>query len=92
MNCDKCGKSVSYKDDAVVLDSLYYAAPIWSFFACSRHIKCSPSRNQFILIKPFGVPDSRPKYDKRNLPFFERIYKEIGYTICYWKLQRKGEK
>ena len=65
MNCDKCGKEVEPKDDAVLI----YAALTGNLFdvlAEARHIRCSPSRAQYIVHEDFPeVVDNRPQHDKR---------------------------
>jgi hypothetical protein len=55
----------------------------------SRHIKCSPSRAQYIVNPDFEpVVDYRPEYDKRRRNVFERSQSEIKYSNAWLEMCR----
>jgi hypothetical protein len=89
-NCAKCGQPVLPQDDAVRMDmfrSSAHAATL--FLAPAVHIRCSPSRAQYIIAPEFGEPvvDDRPQYDKRLRHEHERAEREAETTSCWWQLQ-----
>ena len=67
MDCDKCGKSVNPRDDAVRISAIAWNEPLTLLFAGARHIRCSPSRAQHIVHPHFKpVFDDRYAFDKRQ--------------------------
>jgi hypothetical protein len=92
MNCDMCGEIVSYKEDATILEALVYKRPITIFLAAARHIRCSPSRAQYIVHENFdAIIDQRAAYDKRCLPAHMREAGETLWTKAWEKLQDDEE-
>ena len=92
MNCDMCGGIVSHKEDATILESLVYKRPITIFLASARHIRCSPSRAQYIVHEKFdAIIDQRQAYDKRCLPAPMREAGETLWTKAWEKLQDDEE-
>ena len=88
MNCDMCGEIVSHKEDATILEALVYKRPITIFLASARHIRCSPSRAQYIMHENFdAIIDQRAAYDKRCLPAHMREAGETLWTKAWEKLQ-----
>jgi len=92
MNCDMCGEIVSHKEDATVLEALVYKRPSTIFLASARHIRCSPSRAQYIVHEKFdSIIDHREAYDKRCLPAPMREAGETLWTAAWEKLQEDRE-
>lgn len=92
MNCDICGEIVSHKEDATVLEALVYKRPTTVFLASARHIRCSPSRAQYIVHEKFdSIIDHREAYDKRCLPAPMREAGETLWTAAWEKLQEDCE-
>lgn len=66
MICDRCGNLVEPQDDAVALSALCLNEPVYNLIFGTRHIRCSPSRAQYIVHPQFAaIADDRPEYDKR---------------------------
>jgi hypothetical protein len=87
--CDKCNKPVIPCEDATVLASVLISDPIFFFFCQPRHIRCSPSRAQYIVHPDFEpVIDDRPKWDKRLLPEEVRKDREEEHTKA-WLITRE---
>jgi hypothetical protein len=93
MNCDKCGKPVRASEDATTLQWLAHH-DLSAMFGRPRHIRCSPSRAQYIMDASFSPPmvDGRPEYDKRLLPDGERMAHEAAWTQAWIRLQQECEK
>ena len=92
MNCDICGEIVSRKEDATMLEALVYKRPLTIFLASARHIRCSPSRAQYIAHEKFDtIIDQRAAYDKRCLPAPMREAGETLWTKAWEKLQDDEE-
>ena len=83
--CDKCGQEVLPQDDAVELAALIYGPAVLLGIPQARHICCSPSRAQYVLL--LGVIDERPEYDKRLQGPEETAELEEIYTEAYYRLQ-----
>ena len=79
-NFNVCGEECLPFEDATLVDSFLNGCPMLLFFNLSKHIRCSPSRAQYILD---GVVDDRPAYDKRLLSGNERIRRERLYKRAY---------
>lgn len=84
--CDKCGKEVPMNNDATVVDSVLYGAPVIVFASRARHFlptedcEGSPSRAQYIEGQP---RDTRgyaylPEWEERVRAAFEAVQKEFG--------------
>jgi hypothetical protein len=79
MNCDKCNKPVEKWDDVTWLISIADNAPTIILTTNPRHIRCSPSRAQYIIHDDFlRVKEWRHEYDKYKLYSSNRI-KELEY-------------
>ena len=88
MKCDKCNLPVEKKDSATWLSVMVGEMPAFGLFLCAdRHIKCSPSRAQYI--RGFDIVDKRPAYNKleKDAGFVSMM--EQKYTEAYEKLQRE---
>lgn len=81
--CDKCNESVLAKDDVSLVEAAGEDSALAALIYLPRHIKCSPSRAQFIMCEGFGEPDSRPQYDKRNMGVADRERQETRMTANY---------
>ena len=68
--CDVCNLEVNPKEDATFLDAIFSGVNLTIFLNTARHIRCSPSRVQYIVHPDFGekVVDDRESYDKRKKP------------------------
>lgn len=89
MNCDKCGHPVAQHEDATWLDAIANDNPVVVLFSQARHIRCSPSRAQFIVHPAFEpVVDDRPEYDKRLLAPKDAHHLEAHYTQAWIQLQQ----
>ena len=90
-NCDVCGKTVEKKDDVAVLG--IFAGGDWYYvLALPLHIRCDPSRAQYIVHPGFEpVVDDRPEYDKRLLPADEVADREQRWTAAWEKLQEDSD-
>ena len=88
--CDKCGAPVERAQDITMVEAMAFDEPITAYAYMARHIACSPSRAQYILVAPYGVPDARPQYDKRrhasNGLAVEVAQRERQFTAGYRKL------
>ena len=80
MTCDKCKKEMTAREDAVRISAIAWNEPMTLLFAGARHIRCSPSRAQHIVLPDFEpVVDERPLFDKRLWDDPEsRVYQERG--------------
>jgi len=80
MTCDKCGKEMSAREDAVRVAAIAWDEPETLLFAGARHIRCSPSRAQHIVHPDFEpVVDDRLAFDKRLWDDPENhVYKKRG--------------
>ena len=97
MKCDKCELPVDRKDDASILESIRrksLAALNWTVLVSQpRHIRCSPSRAQYIVHEDFPpCVDERPEYDK-YLRYEEslRVEAEKAWTNAWIELQKDEE-
>src|SRR5690349_5283066 len=92
MNCDKCGKPVVKREDATWLNvEAGYMNGLGLLVYGNRHIRCSPSRAQYIVHPDFApVIDPRPEFDKTLVPEDERREMTRRYTDAWLRLQ-KGE-
>lgn len=69
MKCDVCGSPVEKLDSATQLSVEAGEMPAFGLMVYSdRHIRCSPSRAQYITQLEPPVVDERPEYDKRLKP------------------------
>ena len=87
--CSICSKPVARTDDATLLEAEYLDSPFSVLFYASKHIRCSPSRAQYIVHPEFSsVTDERPEYDKRKRS--ARVVKrdEVKYTRAWLALQQ----
>jgi len=81
--CDKCGKPVEKKNDAVYLDAYAYDTPVMLIFCKARHLlptgdcEGSPSRAQYLQGQP---RDARSEY-----PYDEDL--ESKYRAAYERMQ-----
>lgn len=86
MNCDKCGLPVDKRDSATWLSVYAGEMPAYGLFLCvDRHIKCSPSRAQYI--PELGIMETREEYDKLNFDAGWIFQQEQLYTDAYHRLQ-----
>lgn len=86
--CDKCGMPVARKDSALWLAVTAGEVKAPGLFVFDeRHIRCSPSRAQYI--PSFNVVDDRPEYDKRLLQPAERLAREALWTAAFNQLQNE---
>lgn len=86
MNCDKCNLPVDKRDSATWL--IVYAGEMsaMELFMChDRHIKCSPSRAQYI--PELGIMETREQYDKLKRDAGLVHLQETLYTDAYHRLQ-----
>ena len=88
--CDKCGQVVEKWEDATLFAAIYNDSPATPFISGKRHIRCSPSRAQFI-VHPYFPPvvDTRPAFDKQYLNPVLRAELEEKYTKAWTKLQEE---
>ena len=88
--CDKCGEPGDRAQDITMVEAMAFDEPITTYAYMARHIRCSPSRAQYILVEPYGIPDARPQYDKRihekNGLTVEVAERERQFTAGYRKL------
>ena len=90
MNCDICGEIVDRRDDATHLEAVAYKVNSGVLVSRPRHIRCSPSRAQYIVHDCFSpVEDNRQAYDKRCLPDDMRKSREVLYTSAWETLQNE---
>lgn len=89
--CDACKKEVSHTEDATVLESIAFKSPAMVFTNSPRHIRCSPSRAQYIMHENFEpVVDNRASWDKRILPENMRETREKIWTDAWVELMTEG--
>lgn len=88
MKCDKCGQEVSNWDDIIAMEAIIYGEPFGLFVFAARHIRCSPSRAQYIVHPDFTqVVDDRPEYDKRLRDPGEVAELEAAWTAAWVEAQ-----
>jgi len=91
--CDACGQHVCRQDSVAWLEvALGNASPAATILIRGdRHIRCSPSRAQFITDPAFGGPvvDDRPQYDKRRLSRSQQETIERTTTLAWRNLQNQ---
>jgi len=84
MKCDKCGKEVHPRDDMSWVKAKLHNQPAIVLFIGARHLRCSPSRSQYIVHEDFdSIVDDRPEYDKKNLPEEQRTEYEKTWTDAW---------
>lgn len=92
LTCDKCGLPVRAREDATILDAIRMDCPGHILIARPRHIRCSPSRAQYITDPAFEpVVDERPEYDKRLLSPAVVAFREAEYTAAWKELQQHDD-
>jgi hypothetical protein len=86
--CDRCGKICQPEDNAVnIMAETGMFNPFNIFLASTFHIRCSPSRAQYIVHPAFPpVFDNRPEYDKRLIA--DNSEMEEKYTKAWMKLRQ----
>jgi hypothetical protein len=90
--CDICDCHVLHTEDSTVLDAIAYGSAVTVFINNPRHIRCSPSRAQYIMHDDFeAIVDDRQAFDKRLLPEEMRVKRENIYTDAWVKLQAEGD-
>ena len=89
MTCDVCDQEVSKGEDATWLDGIRTGENLSVLVNHAGHIKCSPSRAQYIIAPEFGLPvvDERPEYDKRLRDPSEVEELEREFTNAWYELQ-----
>ena len=89
--CDVCRLPVAEHEDATHFSAILNGEPATPFLCGKRHIRCSPSRAQYIVAPEFGAPvvDDRPDFDKRLLDVRERRQRETLYTAAWQQLQKE---
>ena len=87
--CDMCNFEVNPKEDATFLDAIFSGVNLMIFLNNARHIRCSPSRAQYIVHPDFGEPvvDDRERYDKRKKPPERVRDRELKMTGAWCLLQ-----
>jgi hypothetical protein len=91
MNCDKCNRPVSVRNDATVYDAIRYCNPTVALYAVARHLLpvfengervCdgSPSRAQYL--------EGQPR-DFRGYPYKQEL--EAPSRDAYLKMQEMEE-
>jgi hypothetical protein len=89
MKCDKCDQEVHPTEDMTIIAANANRCPASVFVSHARHIRCSPSRAQFIVHPDFEpVVDDRSEYDKRLMDETERQELEKKWTAA-WRLTRQ---
>ena len=90
--CDACKKEVSHIEDATVLESIAFKTPTIVFSNSPRHIRCSPSRAQYIMHENFEpIVDDRAAWDKRLLPYPMQQAREKIWTDGWLELMAEGD-
>ena len=88
--CDVCNNEVEYKDDASILGAIATDRAAVAFFSSPRHIRCSPSRAQYIVHEDFApMVDHREAFDKRQYPDDVRQKNEKMWTDAFVILQKE---
>ncbi len=89
--CDKCLLPVNKKENlAQLYAEIGIVEALASLNSPNRHIRCSPSRAQYIVHKDFPpVVDNRPDFDKRRQKRADRIAQEKIYTNAWLALNSK---
>lgn len=86
MLCRRCNQEVRPDEDIAWLESIMADKPALVFIISPCHIRCSPSRAQYIYD---DVVDDRPEYDKRLLSAEERETRTKLYTDAFIKLKEE---
>ena len=88
--CFRCGQPVHLADSVAMLEGKL-GHLINCITAPSIHIRCSPSRAQFIMHPAFGEPavDTRPEYDKRLQAQWRVQHTEEKTTKAWMSLQEE---
>jgi hypothetical protein len=88
--CDVCKEEVEYKDDASILEAIATDRAAVAFFGSPRHIRCSPSRAQYIVHEDFApMVDDRESFDKRLIPEYMQRKNEKMWTDAFVILQKE---
>jgi hypothetical protein len=87
--CDKCGRPVAYHEDATVLLAKVEGRSELVLSFSARHIRCDPSRAQYIVDPKFKPPviDPRPEHDKRNKDPMVVSFTESVFTTAWYEMQ-----
>lgn len=90
--CDKCKETVEPFDDArQVMINAGYDKPAVMLFGGPRHLRCSPSRAQYVVHPCFDpVVDDRPDFDKRLLDPDDVRVREARITKGWMELQAQA--
>lgn len=85
--CIKCGLPVEEKEDLSFLIADMENKPAIIMMLYPQHIKCSPSRAQYIL--DLNVYDDRPEYNKLLMDIDFVLEQEEKWTNAYRKFMEK---
>ena len=85
--CDKCNDEVRLAEDVTDLEAVVSGSGFAVFAHRARHIRCSPSRAQYVVHPEFPpVVDDREAFDKRTLPEEVVSKREALYTSAWLRL------
>ncbi len=98
-NCKVCGEPVEFSDSAYALSAVVEhrvtdpgaLLSFWRGLRGDKHIRCSPSRAQYIMDENFPqVVDTRPESSAANLDPQMLANAVAIYTLCWRELQFLG--
>ncbi len=94
MDCNVCEKEVKPHNSANHLEAIVMKQTVMVLLFHLHHIRCSPSRAQYIVHPQFQPPvvDDRPQLDKRLLDADERQRIETAVTNAWLVLTERDER